>query len=383
MTASNGQTFRVALLGCGQIADAHLKELAKIPAVRVIATCDMHLDLAKQAALRFGVPRFYDDYAAMLAAEHPDVVHIATPAQSHALLAIEMLKAGANVYVEKPLALDEPEVRDILATAHAHQRVVCAGHDQLFDPCWLEARRRVDGGEIGTVSHIESILGYPLSGQFGSAVRADAGHWVRRLPGGLFQNTISHPLYRITEFLGDERPEIFAHWWAKPGFDFPTEMFVHLRGQPVTGQLTFSTTIANQRVTRIYGSLGTLEVDLDAQSVIRHTPPKMPGAFGKIDSPWRQKREAGKALKRNIRRFIKSDIHYFAGMRTLFEKFYSAVGAPGQPWPISAEEMLRVTRIMDMTFVACRKFETAQGGHGELPPEHAARPVHPIVAAKS
>ena len=350
--------LRVAIIGCGLIADAHLQELAKIKDVQVVATCDKYRDLAMQAAERFDVPRYYDGLKQMLEVERPDIVHITTPAQTHAPLAHEIMKAGAHVYIEKPITLEERELRDVLATARAQGRIVCPGHDQLFDPAWLELRRRVAAGEIGDVRHVESILGYPISGQFGSAVRSDPKHWVRQLPGGLFQNTISHPLYRITEFLTDEHPLVTAQWWERPGVGFASDLFVHVRGDRVTGTLTFSSAIAPQRITRVYGSKGALEIDLDAQRVVRVAPPSLPGAFGKIDGPWRQRREAGRAFWRNVWRFARSDIHYFAGMRGLFEAFQNVIRTPSAAWPVTPEEMLRVTRLLDEIFAACKKAES-------------------------
>jgi predicted dehydrogenase len=206
-----------------------------------------------------------------------------------------------------------------------------AGHDQLFDPTWLQLRSRVACGEVGDVTHVESVLGYAISGQFGSAVAADPKHWVHELPGGLFQNTISHPLYRTMEFLTDEHPVVVANWWVKPGFRFPTELFVHVRGEAVTGTLTFSTAIASQRITRVYGTKAALEVDMDAQSVVRLAPPSLPGAFGKVEGPWRRRREYARAFWRNVGRFARSDIHYFAGMGALFSRFHDCVRDPRQP----------------------------------------------------
>jgi predicted dehydrogenase len=382
MTLPVGPSLRVAIVGCGQIADAHLQELGKIESVDVVATCDTHLDLAMQAALRFDVPRYYNDLNLMISAEKPDIVHIATPAHTHAALAQQCMIGGAHVYIEKPIAIDEREVRDVLATARVHSRVVCPGHDQLFDPAWVALRQRVEAGEIGEVRHVEAILGYTMSGQFGSAVRADARHWVRRLPGGLFQNTISHPIYRITEFLTDERPAIVANWWKKPGIDVPTEMFVHLRGQSVTGILTFATTIAAQRITRVYGTRGALEVDLDSQSVVRIAASALPGAFAKIDAPWRRKREASRAFRSNVLRFLRSDIHYFAGMRTLFERFQDAVRNPNAPWPVSGQEMLRVTRLMDDIFAACTKAER-DGANATLAEREHYAPVTELYQSSS
>jgi predicted dehydrogenase len=243
--------LRVALLGCGQIADAHLSQLRRVRGAEIVAVCDLHEDLAYQAAARFDVPRYYAQLDQMLMEAWPDVVHITTPASSHAPLARKLLAAGCHVYVEKPFTLDGPQARDVLLAARRAQRHVCVGHDQLFDPCWLRAKEWIAQKRLGEVRHIESILGYPLDGKFGALVAADPRHWVRQLPGGLFQNAISHPLYRITDLLEDEQPELLGGWRTRPGFAFPTELSLSLQGTRQSGSLTFSTFLPPQRITRI------------------------------------------------------------------------------------------------------------------------------------
>jgi predicted dehydrogenase len=351
--ATASEPLSVALIGCGQIADAHLQEIRKIKAARMTSVCDLHRDLAIQAAARFDVPSVYDDVAVMLAEVRPQVVHVATPAHIHFAVARQCLLAGCHVYVEKPFTQTVEEAEALTAIAGERGLKLCVGHDQLFDPAWLALRQRVENGEIGEVRHVESVLGYPISGQFGSQVAADPRHWVRRLPGGLFHNTISHPLYRITEFLTDETPHIDARWQTRPPYDFPTELWVQLRGRSVTGSLTFASTIEAQRFTRVYGTQGALEVDLDGQVIRRIGASKAPGAFCKLATPWSQWREGARNLRRNAMRFLKSDIHYFAGLRGLCERFYDAIQT-GSDVPIAASEILRVTRIMDRIFDEAR-----------------------------
>lgn len=347
------QPLRIALIGCGQIADAHLQEIAKLRSARVVAVCDLHRDLAYQAGARFGVEAIYDDHRRMLDEARPEVVHVTTPAHTHHRLAVELLQRGCHVYVEKPLALIVGEADEIIEAARQSGRMVCVGHDQLFDPAWIECRRRIDAGEIGDVRHVESVLGYPLSGQFGALVASDPTHWVHRLPGGLFHNTISHPLYRITDLLPDAEPHVDARWFARNSADFSTDLRVELRGADVTGSLLFDTAIEPQRVTRVYGSKGRLTVDLDAQTVVLRRAAKLPGAFGRLETPWRDWRQAARNLRRNIRRFIGSDLHYFAGMRGLIEAFCTAIQTGGAP-PIACSEMRRVTLLMDRIFDVCR-----------------------------
>ncbi len=349
--------LRMALIGCGQIADAHLQEAAKIASVEVVAVCDMYFDLARQAAARFHIRGIYDNLDRMLAEVKPDVVHITTPAHTHGPLTLKALAAGCHVYVEKPFTLDALEAETVIAAAEEHGKNLCVGHDQLLDSTWIDCRLRIKSGQIGIVKHIESTLGYPISGQFGAVVAGDARHWVRKLPGGLFQNTISHPLYRILDLLPDAHPRIEARW-DRVKYEFPTELWVQLRGAEVTGSLTFTSSVYAQRVTRVYGDKGMLEVDFDAQTIRKHAAPKLPGAFGKLELPFRQWREGARNLRRNLWRFLKSEIHYFSGMRNLMAEFYRSIQQGSAP-PISHAEMLRVTRIMDEIFADCRARDAA------------------------
>lgn len=350
--------LRVALLGCGQIADAHLQEIRKLPTATLVAVCDAYPDLARQAAARFDVPAAYDDLEKMLHEARPDVVHVTTPAHTHCALAIRLLQRGCHVYVEKPLTLDLRECDRVLAVAAEHGRYVTVGHDQLFDPVWMECRRRVDAGEIGEVVHVESVLGYALGGLFGSLVASDSDHWVHRLPGGLFHNTISHPLYRITDLIPDFDFEIAAQWFSR-GEEFPTELRVLLQGSRATASLVFDTAIEPQRITRVYGLRGTLEVDLEAQVIRCRHKSRLPGALGRLEAPYRQWRESARNFRRNLRRFVRSDIHYFAGLRELSRRFYAAIQTGGDP-PIPYREIRRVTALMDEIFEECRSGERPQ-----------------------
>jgi len=350
------QRIKVGLVGCGQIADAHLQQIRRIPWADPVAVCDLEPLLARQAAERFEVPGQFASLEEMLEQSQPDVVHITTPVESHRPLAMQLLEAGVHVYVEKPFTVDVNEARDVLDCARRNDRLVCLGHDQLFDPTWLECRERIDAGDIGDVQHVESVLGYPLNGPFGTQVIANPDHWVRQLPGGLFQNTISHPLYRITELLPDAEPELQATWFSRFNhIPFPTELRAHLRGECVTGSLLFtSSTKPCHRLTRIYGTVGSLEVDLNSQLIRSDTVGRYPGAFAKIEEPWRRVRESTANLARNMHRFWKGELHYFDGMKQTFLKFYEAV-RDGAESPIGYDEMIRVTLIMDRIFDDCRR----------------------------
>src|SRR6478752_6669241 len=81
-------SLKVAIVGCGKIADGQFEEIAKMPDLaRVVAVCDREGLMAEQMSMRYGIPAFYDDFARLLRVERPDVVHITTPPSSHLPLA--------------------------------------------------------------------------------------------------------------------------------------------------------------------------------------------------------------------------------------------------------------------------------------------------------
>jgi predicted dehydrogenase len=352
--SSKGSNIRVALIGCGQIADAHLGEIRRIAGAEAVAVCDRHIDLARQAAARFDVAAAYNSVDEMLRRERPDVVHIATPPHSHATLAIQCLDAGAHVYVDKPFCVDPREADTIIAAADNGGLSVCLGHDQLFDPAWMECRALVTSGALGHVVHIDAIQGYDLDGPFGRLLAADPTHWVHRLPGGLFQNVMSHAMARITDFLPDDRPIVQARWFATRT-SFPTELRATLIGQHTTGTLIFTSEARpSQKIARIYGTKMAVDVDLDARTVRRYRPPTAPAVLAKVQLPWWQLKDAARNLRNNVGRLRRSDLHFFQGMNTMFRAFYQSIQDGSAP-PVTHAEARRVTTIMDMVFAECSR----------------------------
>ena len=346
-----GAPLRVAIVGCGQIADAHLQEIKKISDASVVAVCDREADLAYQAAARFDVPKQYEDVDRMLADVRPDVVHVTTPPHTHFALASKCLEAGAHVYVEKPFALDGDETRRLLELANTRRLIACPGHDHLFDPVWKEALRVVASGQMGSIVHVDSTMGYDATGPFGMLIQTDPRHWIHRLPGGIFHNVISHPVYKVTPFLVDDEPEVIAmSFGAADVAPLPTELRVLVRGEHVSAYIALMTLARPvRRLVRLYGTADSMEIDFDTGLTRRFGSSALPGAFGRIEAPVRQTFAAARSSGRALGKFARSEIQYFAGMRALFEALYDAIRTGGAP-PIPYSEIQRVANIMDAIF---------------------------------
>jgi len=363
--AAQSEPLRIAIVGCGQIADAHLQEIRKISGARVVAVCDREPDLAYQAAARFDVPKQYADVDRMLAEIRPDVVHVTTPPHTHFGLASQCLESGAHVYVEKPFALNADETRRLLELASARSLIACAGHDHLFDPVWKDALRVVASGELGNIVHIDSTQGYDASGPFGALIQTDPRHWIHRLPGGIFHNVISHAVCKVTPFLVDDLPEVIASSFGSADVaPLPTELRVLVRGENASAYIALlSRARPVRRAVRLYGTAGTIDIDFEAGLARRIGSSALPGAFGRIEAPFRQALEAARSSGRVLRKFARSEIQYFAGMRALFEALYAAVRSGGSP-PIPYAEIQHVANIMDAIFeqTPCNSLPPARTG---------------------
>jgi predicted dehydrogenase len=161
---------RVALIGTGWYGKSDLMRLMQVARIEVVGLCDVdrhQLDGAVRLVKeRSGSPSpiaTYGDYRTLLTDQRPDIVLIGTPDHWHALQAIEALRQGAHVYVQKPISVDVLEGEAMLAAARKYGRVVQVGLQRRSTPHLVEAKRRfVDSGLLGPVHHAEMFCHYHM-----------------------------------------------------------------------------------------------------------------------------------------------------------------------------------------------------------------------------
>ena len=154
---------RVGLIGTGWYGKCDLWRLLQVAPVEVVSLCDVDKRMLADAAdicatrqVSRKRPRTYGDYRAMLKEKDLDLVLIATPDHWHALPMIEAVKAGADIYVQKPTSLDVVESQAMLAAARKYQRVVQVGTQRRSTPHLIEARDNIlRAGLLGKIAHVE------------------------------------------------------------------------------------------------------------------------------------------------------------------------------------------------------------------------------------
>lgn len=350
---------RVAIIGCGMIADQHADQLCYVPGCELVAACDTDELMARQLANRFRIAQVFTDAAEMLRSGGVDAVHITTPAQSHFPLARLCLEAGCHVYVEKPFTQNAAEADELLRMADAGGRRITVGHNLQFSPEALRLRKLVDEGFLGGPPiHLESIQCFSHDEPtYGKAVLGDPQHWVRRLPGSLLHNLVSHGVSKIAEFLHGNSPELLSFSFSSPYLvehnhaDIVDEVRAVLRDERGTTAFFLFTTQfgAASNELRLFGRAGNLVLDNTYRTVVRIRPSAQKSYLRYFLAPLANAREQAHNTVISIRQFARKEFQMDFGMRKLMELFYRAI-REGGPDPIPAAEIRRTARMMDAIF---------------------------------
>lgn len=355
--------LRVGIVGAGKMAQNHARAIQRTHvAASLVAIADPS-DAATEAMLAITPgARAYDSLEAMLAAERIDVLHVCTPPSTHFRLTELALRSGCHVYVEKPFVESTSEATRLLALAERTGRLVCAGHQLLF-----EAPTRIAGDylrAIGRVVHVESYFSF-------RTVRRAPGGRVPLRPDLQLLDILPHPVYLLLHFLercatgpielaGLEVSETgTVHAVVRRG-SLTASLVVTLEGRPV------------ESYARIVGTNGSLTADYVRGTVQRQIGPGFTGidkVFAPYRAAWQLATGTTRALADRVLRKQKS----YPGLVELFDAFYGAA-RDGRPSPVSPESLRETTRIWEL--VAARlEAQRAVAPHAEI--ANADRP--PVV----
>jgi len=125
--------MRIGIIGSGQIAKIHCPLILNQPGTRIIGIADKDLARAESLAADLGVEHYYEDALHMIEQQQPDLVHVLTPPEYHAQLSIMAMNQGCHVLVEKPMALNVHEAKEMARVAEEQGVRLCVNHSMVFD----------------------------------------------------------------------------------------------------------------------------------------------------------------------------------------------------------------------------------------------------------
>ncbi len=259
--------IRVGLIGAGYIASWHADALRATDGVEITAVCDPSEAAAKGLADGLGV-RAFGDVTDLIEARVCDAVHILTPPHLHHPLAIQCLKAGLHVLVEKPVATSAIETAEIEAVAQEHGVRFHAGHNFMGLPSYDRLKGMLAKGDLGRVSVAEVHWCLPLaplrSGPFGI--------WLLREPKNLLLELGPHLMGFIVDLFG--APDIRSVQLSKP-VDLPGDdtRYQSWRIVAQAGDVDVTLTISmvetiDDRSLTLRGSSGRARLDFAADTLV-------------------------------------------------------------------------------------------------------------------
>jgi len=204
MKDANDRIIRWGILGCGNVTEVKSgPAFSKVAHSALVAVMRRDGDKARDYAQRHGVPRWYDDAAALIADDTVDAIYIATPPSSHRAYALMSIAAGKPVYVEKPMAMNAGECEEIIHAARLAQVPVFVAYYRRALPRFAKVRELLfDARAIGTPHIVNTVLHQPLHPRYTDPA---AQHWhvdPAISGGGLFMDLGCHTLNLLDWLFG-------------------------------------------------------------------------------------------------------------------------------------------------------------------------------------
>jgi len=216
---------QVAFIGCGARAHELMAAMMAHPQFEIAAVCDAYKGRLERAqervkTTRGTTPRILKDYKEALADKSIDAVVVATPDHWHKTMVIEALKAGKDVYCEKPLTYRSAEGLEIIAAAHETGRIVQVGSQGISTMTQNGARKYIADGKLGKVTMVRAAYNRNTA----------SGAWIYPIPPDANPQTVNWDM-----FLGPATKrafdlERFFRWRCYQEYSggIATDLFVHL-----------------------------------------------------------------------------------------------------------------------------------------------------------
>jgi predicted dehydrogenase len=156
---SANDRIQLALIGAGGQGTYDTNVAMKVPGVELVAAADVYDGRLTRAKEAWGASVFTSrDYREVLARTGVDAVIVATPDHWHQRIAIEAIKAGKDVYIEKPMVQHAEEGPALVDAAAAHARIVEVGSQRVSSIVYEKARQLIKAGALGNLTLVEAFI---------------------------------------------------------------------------------------------------------------------------------------------------------------------------------------------------------------------------------
>jgi len=176
----------VGMIGVGARAQELMQAIMTLPGTEIVGVCDAYKGRTDRAvARRKGRAKIYQDYKEILADKSIDTVVIATPDHWHATIAIDAVRAGKDVYIEKPMTYAVEEGNNIIAEVKKTRRILQVGSQGMSSRTQQKAREIIASGKLGQVTMIRAFYNRNTA----------SGAWIYPIPPDASPQTVNWEMF--------------------------------------------------------------------------------------------------------------------------------------------------------------------------------------------
>jgi len=147
--------LKAAVIGVGQMGKNHARVYSQLPQVDLIAIADKDLNTANKVGKQWNA-KPYSDHLELLRNEQPDIVSVAVPTHLHYSMATAVIAHNCPLLLEKPIADDENQAKEIILQAEQKNIQLMIGHIERFNPAVHALRQSLLAGELGQIYYLEA-----------------------------------------------------------------------------------------------------------------------------------------------------------------------------------------------------------------------------------
>lgn len=208
--ATSSSTLSVVLIGCGRVAEKHLKAISKLKGLELKAVVDVNPDSAKRllgSVKGFANVKTFTDYKAAIDEIKPSIVSVTVPSGLHFQIAKYAMEHGSNLLLEKPMTMSVSEAREIFELSQKTGLKIAMGHIYRYLPIVGLVRQDIAEGKYGKVTHGTIYVRWGHGEDYYSSA-AWRGTW--KSDGGALMNQTIHAIDLLVWLMGSEPEEASA-----------------------------------------------------------------------------------------------------------------------------------------------------------------------------
>jgi len=209
-TASASAPLSVIIIGCGRVAEKHLKAISKLKNLELKAVVDVNPDSAKRllgSVKGFAGTKFYNDYKTAIDEVKPSIVSVTVPSGLHFQIAKYAMEHGCNLLLEKPMTMSVSEAREIFELSQKTGLKLAMGHIYRYLPIVGLIREDIAAGKYGKVTHGTIYVRWGHGEDYYKSA-AWRGTW--KSDGGALMNQTIHAIDLLVWLMGSEPEEASA-----------------------------------------------------------------------------------------------------------------------------------------------------------------------------